>query len=463
MRALVRMSCALLAVVVATGECFAQAFWQFRGSNFGHVQDRTLPIEWGGFLQEPVWKTAIPGKGWSSPIVVGDKIWVTGAEQEALDEIAETDKLAKLPFNRADYVGHRSVKLFAAVLDGPSGKLEQRIDLFEQADPEPIHTMNSYASPTAVSDGKLVICHFGALGTACIDASSKHVLWKKQIEVKEITGGGTSPALDDDLVYLACDGADQQFIVALDKHSGSERWKKSRPAIDVNDDTKRRAFSTPIVIEWNHRKQLVSMSAQWLLSYNPKTGEEYWRAHVGTGYSAVPTPVFAEGRVYVCTGYYTPELVCVDVAGEGDVTDTHIAWRVTGQVPEISSPIVYQDAVYFGSSKGVISCVDRITGKQHWQQRVGGNIAASPIATDRGIYFTNTQGLTFVIEPGTSEYKLLAKNELFGETYASLVPIESDLLIRTNSFFVPPFISHALTRGCGPIESAAASFISGTR
>lgn len=409
----------------------AEDWWQFRGSNAGHTSNPEVPIAWDGFLQDPVWRTSIPGKGWSSPIVVGKRIWLTSAEQVALDDTTVANTLAERPFQSKDFEAHASVSLFALELDAESGEILRRIDLFEHDAPTPVHWMNSYASPTPVTDGSRVFCHFGALGTACVDIATGDILWKRELKVEEITGGGASPVLGNDGLYLAFDGADQQFVIALDKQTGETKWKTDRPAIEVTDDSKRRSFSTPIIIESGGRTQLISLAAQWLVSYNPQDGSEWWRAKVGTGFAAVPTPVFDRDRVFICTGYSTPDMVAVSTTGSGDVSDSAILWRYSRQVPEISSPLVVGDELYFGSSKGIATCLDARTGEMVWQHRVGGNFAASPTYAEGRIYWTNTQGVTTVVK-SAREYVELAKNEWFGETYASMAVYRGRLLLRTH-------------------------------
>ena len=409
----------------------AEPWWQFRGPHAGHVQQRDLPLRWGGFFDPPLWQVTIPGKGWSSPIVVGDRIWLTTAEHTALDQARAGERLSELPLGARDLVAHASVRLLAVEVDAQSGSLMRQIELFECPQPPPIHSMNSYASPTPTSDGQRLYCHFGALGTAALELASGEVLWKRQFLVDELTGGAASPVLYGDCLYLACDGADEQYVVAVDKLTGQTRWRADRPVISAVDASWRRAFSTPIVLEGADRCQLISMSAQWLMSYNPLDGKPWWQAKVGEGYSAVPTPVAAEGLVFVCTGFPRPELVAVTTTGSGDVTRDGIRWRYSRQVPEIASPIIVGQEIYLASSQGVISCLDMHTGQAHWQHRVGGKFAASPVLADGRLYFTTTAGETTVVAPGR-EYVELQQNQLYGESYASLAVFENSFLLRTN-------------------------------
>ncbi len=424
---------ACLTTGLLTSRTRAEDWWQFRGPNSGHSSAVGLPLEWDAFFNAPAWKSLIPGKGWSSPVVVEDRIWLTSAEQVALADDATGGKLAEQPFGSYDLVTDAHVKLFALEIDAQSGELVRRIDLFERQDPAPIHSMNSYASPTPVTDGQRLYCHFGSLGTACIEISTGQVIWRRELAVDDITGPAASPALWQQHLILACDGADQQYAIALDKLTGETVWQAARPDIGVADATLRRAFSTPLILEAHEQAQLISMSAQWLMSLNPLDGSQRWRARVGSGYSAVPTPVPAGQLVIVCTGFPKPEMVAVDCSGSGDVSESAIVWRHTRQVPSIGSPIVVDGDLYFASSQGVISCMAAATGKLHWQQRVGGDFAASPVFADGRIYFINSAGVTTVIQPG-HRYIELARNELFGQTYASPVVWNNHLLMRTSPY-----------------------------
>ncbi len=408
----------------------AEDWWQFRGPDSGHVVESQVPTQWGSSADNLVWSRAVPGKGWSSPIIVGDRIWLTSAEEVAIGTKEAAEKLANLPYGSRDIVVDGAVTLFAVEVNAETGEILRRIDLFEKKNPPPIHSMNSYASPTPVTNGKRIVCHFGSLGTACIDIASSNILWKRELVVEELTGGGASPVLWNNTLYLACDGADQQYLIALDELSGETKWKVNRPEITPVDDSQRRAFSTPLLVHSNGREQLISLAAQWLVSYNPEDGTEWWRAKVGSGYSLVPTPVFDRDRVFVCTGFSKPEMVAVSTQGNGDITDSGILWRYSRQVPEISSPVVVGDKVYFVSD-GIATCLEGASGTQVWQHRLGGKFAASLTATKDRIYITGSGGITTVIKPGR-EFIELAANELFGETYASLSVYKNSFLLRTN-------------------------------
>jgi outer membrane protein assembly factor BamB len=406
---------------------------QFRGPRGDGTADaQNLPAKWGGGFGEPAWQTEIPGRGWSSPVVVGNRIWLTMAESLALPTIDRQKKLEQGLYKdfQEQFQAHSAVTLYAIELDVKSGELLRNIELFTCDDPAPIHATNTYASPTPVTDGERLYCHFGSLGTAAMDLASGQVVWKERFELDDITGPGSSPVLWQDKLILPCDGVSQQFVVALDKRTGQVAWKTPRPKID-SEGKHRRAFSTPLVVEHAGREQVIVPAAQWVCSYDPASGEELWRVNFGDGHATIPRPVVRNGLVYICTGYLKPQLWAIRVDGRGDVSESHVAWRWEKQVPEISSPIVAGDELYFVSSLGVLTCLDAKSGEQRYQQRLGGNYAASPFAADGKLYFTSQEGVTTVLKPG-NKYQELPRNQLIGQSMASPAIAGEALLFRAD-------------------------------
>ncbi len=421
--------CLTVAPIQARGEDWPQ----FRGPfGDGRSEATQLPTTWGGILEPPVWETQVPGSGWSSPIVIGDGVWVTSAEQTAREAEANAKQLADHKYGAEEFQADAHVALLAIEVNLADGKIRRRLNLLEIDDPPPIHVVNSYASPTPVSDGERIYCHFGSLGTVCVEMRSGTPVWETRFQVDEITGPAASPVICGERLILVRDGCDQQYLVALDKMTGKVVWKRSRPAIDVADDKLRRGFSTPLVVNASGRTQIISPTAQWVVSYDPETGEELWRARLGDGHAVVPAPVYSEGLVFVCSGYPTPKLAAIRVDGRGDVTASHVAWTYDRQVPLIASPVVHGSEIYFVSNLGIATCLDTTSGKPLWQHRLSGNYAASPLAADQKLYFTSTEGVTTVVRPGR-EYAELACNHLFGETMSSLAVAGDSLLIRTSS------------------------------
>jgi outer membrane protein assembly factor BamB len=423
----------LLLAAAPAGTLTAEDWPQFRGpTGDGVALVSGTPVRWGGLLRPPAWKTDIPGRGWSSPVVVQGKIWLTTAEQTALDQEALAEKLASHPYGNEEFQTHASITLLAVELDAREGRILRRIELATIENPPPIHFTNSYASPTPVSDGERLYCHFGSLGTFALEMATGDIPWRQRFDLDDITGPGTSPVWDDGRLILACDGVDDQFVVALEGTTGNELWRTQRPPLDEADEKHRRSFSTPLVFEDRGRRQLVAPAARWIVSYDPVTGEELWRVDGGEGmHAAVPRPVYREGVVYVCNGYPKPELWAIRTDGQGDVTDSHVLWTCARQVPEISSPVVTDQHIYFVSTGGVMSCLERETGSQVWQERLNGTFVASPLLAGGKLYLTNTEGTTWVLQPG-EVYEELSCNRLRVQCFASLALYGSHLLVRSH-------------------------------
>jgi outer membrane protein assembly factor BamB len=275
-----------------------------------------------------------------------------------------------------------------------------------------------------------VYVHFGPHGTACLTTDGEIVWTTQKLQYGPRHGTGASPALTGDILVIPCDGWDVQYVAGLDRETGEIRWKTDRDTQPV----KGFSFSTPLIIEAGGRTQAVCPGSDAVFAYDPASGNELWRVRYGDGYSVVPRPLFAHGLVYVCTGYNQPQLLAIDPTGSGDVTDSHVQWRVRRAVPHNPSPIVVGNELYFVSDQGVATCVDALTGEQHWQERLGGNFSASPVAADGKVYFQDENGTAVVIETGP-EYRELARNSWGsgGRTFASYAVLDGALIIRSET------------------------------
>lgn len=399
-------------MLFALGLCLpllAEDWTQFRGpTGQGHSEEKGLPLEWSE-TRNVRWKVEIPGRGWSSPVIKGDRIWLTTATDPDGVLAAVANLLA------------RARSLRAIALDRETGKIVQNVEVFRLNDVGSMHAKNSHASPTPIIEGDRIYVHFGAHGTACLTTAGE-VLWKTQLPYNHVHGTGGSPVLQGDLLIINCDGGDVQYVVALDKRTGQVRWKSPRKAA--------MAFATPLVIKVGGADQLISPGAFRAVSYEPATGKEIWSVAYGEGFSNVPRPVFSNGLVYICSGFYQPDLLAVRPDGKGDVTSSHVAWRERRAVPLTSSPIVVGDEIYLVSDNGIASCLDARTGKQYWRERLGGNYSASPVYADGRIYFLSEEGEAAVIEAKTS-FNKLAVNKLDGQTLASSAVSGGSIYIRS--------------------------------
>jgi outer membrane protein assembly factor BamB len=409
----------------------AQADWpQFRGSDGqGVAKNANPPVKWSD-KEKTKWSVDIAGKGWSSPVVMGNQIWVTTAveHQPTEAQIKAAQEKTGLPdrqFAQRNVAG--SITLRAICVDAQTGKSIFDLELFNVEAPDAIHTLNSYASPTPYIEKGRVYIHFGSNGTACVDSNTGEIVWKREISLYHSVGAGSSPVLFEDVLILVCDGVHAQFVTALDKKTGETVWKTPRPEIRNTDGEHRKAFSTPLLIHHEGQPQLVSIGAQWLVSYDPRSGKEIWRVDHGAGFSNVARPVYANGVVYVSTGFGKPQLWAVRVDGTGDVSDTHVLWKESSQIPAKPSPLLVDGRIYVLSDSGILTCVDAKDGKSQWRERIGGNYSASPALIGKQIYLMSHEGTVTVCSPG-GEYKELAKFELEKQIMASPA-VDGDAII----------------------------------
>jgi len=365
---------ALLVVPAAAGDRWTE----FRGpSGTGHSDSTGLPREWS----EPasvVWKTRIHGRGWSSPVVLGDEIWLTTAT-------AEGHELSVLAIGRDD------------------GRILFDSVVFEVARPEDTRQYNSFASPTpAIEEGRVYV-HFGSYGTAGLDTRTRKVLWQRRdLPCNHWRGPGSSPILHGDLLIVHFDGFDVQYAVALDKTTGRTVWKADRAHdFGTDDGDQKKAYATPVVIEAGGRPQLISPAAKAVVSLDPATGRERWRVRYRQ-HSPAARPLFGHGLVYVASGRAKAELLAIRPDGRGDVTGTHVAWKAMRGIGSSPSPLLVDDLLYSVSDKaGVVTCLDAATGAEVWQRRIGGGAhTASPLVADGAVYFFAEDGSAVALEPG---------------------------------------------------------------
>jgi outer membrane protein assembly factor BamB len=387
------------AKVARTSTRSAEDWPQFRGPDGqGHSTERDLPFEWSD-TRNVVWKTAVPGLGWSSPVVSGGRVWLTTA------------------------TGDREVSLRVLAFDVETGRELVNVEVFRIRGADAINPKNSHASPTAVLEQDRVYVHFGAQGTAALTTSGE-IVWKTRFPYTSQHGAGGSPILFGDLLVFSCDGADAAFVVALDKRTGKVRWKTSRRY------PWDQAYSTPLVIRVGERQQIVSVGAFRAAAYDPESGREIWRVGYADGFSNVPRPVYGQGLVYIATGFQQPLLLAVRADGSGDVTRSHVAWTLRRAAPLTPSPLLIGDELYIVNDAGIASCLDARTGDVLWQQRLGGTYSASPLFADGRIYFLSEQGVATVIAPGRT-FQSLATNSIDAATLASPAVSAGSLFIRS--------------------------------
>lgn len=402
---------------------------EFRGPNGqGHSTATDLPSEWSE-SKNIAWKTAIPGKGWSSPVIDGNQIWMTYAVDEPLSEEARKQKLKANTGNQPLQLAG-AVHMHAICVARDSGKVLHDVELLVEKDPQWTHALNSFASPTPIIREGRLYCHFGAHGTACLDTKTQKVVWTNtETKVMHENGPGSSPVLYEDKLIFHCDGSDKQYIVALSTADGSIAWRTDRSGAMKSDPQLRKAYGTPILLKVAGRETVISPAADWLYAYDPTTGAEVWKVPYGVlGFSIVPRPVAGDGVLYMSTSFMQSELLAMKV--DGASVNPAIAWRSKKGVPKMSSPLLVGSELYMVSDNGVATCLDAKTGETLWTERLGGNFSSSPLYADGRIYVGNREGETFVIAPGR-EFKLLATNSLEGTIMASPAAVDQAIFLRT--------------------------------
>ena len=412
-----------LVLCLATVLAAEAAGWpDFRGpTGDGHADNATgkasgLPTHWSE-TDGVKWKTPIPEKGISSPVVMDGQVWLTTATEDGHD-------------------------FYVIRVDAETGKITLNEKLFHSDNPESLGngaSMNSYATPSAVLEPGRVYVHFGSFGTACLDAKTGKVLWKRDdLPCRHYRGASSSPVLFENLLILTFDGADLQYHAALDKKTGKTMWKTDRsvewndenvPGQMAKDGDLRKAHSTPLIVKVRGNPQMLSSGAKAAYGYDPRTGRELWKVQYND-WSVAPRPIFDGSLAFMVTGLTKKELWAVKPDGAGDVTDTHVLWKLKAGVGKYASPILVNGLIYTPADESFITCADSKTGAVVWTERVGGKFAASPILADGHLYFFDQAGKCHVIEPGRS-LKILATNTLAEGCMASPAVDGKSLFVRT--------------------------------
>jgi outer membrane protein assembly factor BamB len=419
------LSLPALALLVMGGPAAHGDWPEFRGPwGDGHVsapgdtRPVGLPLHWSE-TNNVKWKTEIPYRGWSTPVVMGGQVWLTTATEEGHD-------------------------FFAVCVDAETGRIRFNEKVFHSDNPEPLGngaSMNCYATPSPVIERGRVYVHFGRFGTACLDTSTGQALWKREdLQCRHYRGPSSSPISFENLLILTFDGVDVQYHVALDKQTGKTVWKTNRsvawndenvPGPMARDGDLRKAHSTPLIVTAAGKPQMLSAGAKAMYGYDPRTGRELWRIQ-HSDYSVAPRPLFDGSLAFMVTGNSMRELWAVKTDGHGDVTDTHVAWKLGTHIGKYASPLLVDGLIYTAAEENYVTCVEAATGQVVWTERIGGKYAASPIYGDGRLYFFSQQGTTTILKPGRT-FEVLATNSLAGGFMASPAAAGKALFLRTKT------------------------------
>jgi outer membrane protein assembly factor BamB len=379
---------------------------QFRGPGGHGLSDETgLPVTWSE-SEHVAWKTPIHGRGWSSPVIWEDQIWLTTAPEDGK-------------------------QLFAMCVDRKTGRIVHDIRVFEIEHPQFCYPLNSYATPTPVIEAGRVWVHFGTHGTACLDTTTGEALWRREdLHCNHHRGPASSPIIHGDLLVVAFDGFDVQFVVAMDKNTGKTVWQRDRNiAYGSDDGDVKKAFGTAKVIDVDGQAQLIYPSAGATIAYRPQSGQEIWRINHG-GMNACMPPIFIDGWLYLNTASGGLKLFRMRVEGKGDLSNSVVDWKCSQGVPNRSSPMLVGDLIFMVSDAGIASCLDAKSGKSLRQQRLDGEYSSSPVYADGRIYFSNQEGQSYVMS-ADRKFEILATNVLDAGCMASPAVYDKAIYLRT--------------------------------
>jgi outer membrane protein assembly factor BamB len=389
----------------------------FRGSRLnGIAENEKIPLNWDDSVIK--WKTPIHDKGHSSPVIFGNRVWITSATADGKE-------------------------LYALCIDFNTGKIIYDIKVFTPEDVERKHNLNTYATPTPCIEKGFVYVHYGSMGTACISTSDGSVVWKNtDFKCKHVQGAASSPVIYKNLLILHFEGTDVRYLVALDKSTGRVVWRSDRPAEAYEPLTEigRKAYITPLVINVKGRDMLISNGSAICIAYEPMTGKEIWR-FVSGAESTIAMPFTERGILYwyagpVITnqGFTFNELLAVNPEGTGDITVSNLIWKKQDKQTQnqMLTPVVRDGLIYTMNTRNILMCLDASTGEEVWSTHVTSNYNASPLYIDGNIWFFSSKGEVLVLKAGR-KYEVVSQNRLDSGIWATPAVVRNSMIIRTEN------------------------------
>jgi len=391
---------------------------QFRGSNLnGMAISENIPLKWDESVIK--WKTAIHDKGYSSPVVYNNQIWVTTATTDGK-------------------------KLYAVCLDYQTGNIIYDLLVFTPEVVEGKHSLNTYASPTPCIEKDKVYVHYGSMGTACINTADGSIVWKRtDLKCKHVQGPASSPIIYKDMLILHFEGTDVRFIVALDKTNGQTIWKSDRPAepYEPLQEIGRKAYITPIIVNVKGRDMLISDGSAVCIAYDPNTGREIWRVVDGAE-STIAMPFTENGVVFWYAGYMVADdgskytnMLAVNPDGSGDITRTNVIWKKRDELSRNHSltPVIKDGLIYTVNTFNKLMCIDAASGEEVWSKHLLSNYDASPIYVNGNIWFFSVKGEVLTIKEGR-KYEVIASNKMESGIWATPAVLRNSIIVRTQNY-----------------------------
>ena len=402
---------ATLATLLCLSSSTHAADWkEFRGPNGTGIAPHSQPVTHWSETENIRWKVPIEGRGWSSPAIAGHEIWLTTGTDD----------------------GHKRI---AICLDRKTGNVIHEIVVFEVEEPEFIHQTNSYASPSPLIFGEHVCLHFGSIGTACVNRKSGKVLWTRtDLPCDHHRGSGSSPIIYQNLIYLHYDGFDVQYAVALNAETGETVWKHTRPEelFETDNGDHKKAYATPTIFQIDGKDVLISPAAKTTFALDPLTGKTLWHVRYDE-HSTATRPLYGNDLLYIDTGFSKGKLYAINPSGSGELSEDKVAWVAKRAVPSKPSPLLIDQRIYMVYDKGgIVSCLNALTGDVVWQERLGGNFWASPIAANGVIYLPDDSGTTHVVKADDT-YEVIAENKLDEGCTSSMAIVDDEIILRTRT------------------------------
>jgi outer membrane protein assembly factor BamB len=399
---------------------------QWRGPNLNGTAVGDAPTQFSD-TQNIKWKAAIPGRGFSTPVIWGDKIFLTTAVPTGKTSAARE---GRHPNGGAG--ANQEHRFVVMAIDRQTGKVAWEQTAITATPHEGYHrAYGSLASNSPVTDGRHLYAFFGSRGIYGYDLTGK-LVWKKDLGVKLVMrnefGEGTAPVLFEHALILNCDQEQNSFIVALDKTNGKELWRANRDEVST--------WATPLGLEHAGRKQIVVAATGKVRSYDLTTGKVIWEC-AGLGMNAIPAPVQLGDVVYVMTGHRDPKLMALKLGKEGDLTGTDaILWSHTRGMSYTPSPVLHDGKFYALTDNGMLSCFDAQTGKPYYQQQrlpKPYNFKSSPVAAYGKLYLASEDSDVLVLKLG-DKFEVLATNTLADQVFiSSPIIVDGELFLRSQN------------------------------
>ncbi len=428
-----RVAVTLATLIIAAASLSADTWPHWRGPAASGIAAGPIPATWSA-TQNVAWSTLLEGTGVSSPVVSANRVFVTSQAGDGRRQDGRHPTLAQGADPAAAGEGtlarrtkRDGVAFIVEAFDRASGKRVWIHETPAEGELPPVHDKHNLSSASPVTDGERVYAWFGTGQLVALDASGKS-LWKRNLARDyapfEINWGhASSPVLFNDSLILLCYHEQMSYLLALDKRTGAVKWKVDQPAGNAS-------WSSPVVITGPAGPELIVNSSTGVESFNPATGASLWH-YPEVNRFPIPVAMEDNGMLYLSRGYRSSPYMAIRLGGKGDITASHVAWRVPTGGPYVSSLIHYQGVVYMSGENGILSAVDAATGQRLWQERVGGVFTASPIAGDGKVYFVSETGETIVLKAGRT-FEVLSRNKLEGHFVASPAAAAGRLFLRAD-------------------------------